>query len=141
METNTYPLIAPGLIDSRLKLRLMLLLVEEHEIDMLAGNLSLRLFETHWSIETAIEGLCHARLIRTADEHGTRTYCLNLEPDTYYQLTHLAADYDDPQQRDSIYGMIGAAQRERQYVEALERHDQLLERTVGYQYRFEGLIV
>ncbi|HEY3230358.1 MAG TPA: hypothetical protein VGJ87_14145 [Roseiflexaceae bacterium] len=115
METNCTILIVPGLVDSPLKLHLLLLFYRHPRLSCAAGNLSEWLRECPWEIEEAAEALADAGFLARAEQHGRIQYRLEPSREWWTLLECLATCYDDPLRRDDIYARVRAADRERQF--------------------------
>ncbi|HEX9373753.1 MAG TPA: hypothetical protein VF897_22260 [Roseiflexaceae bacterium] len=115
METNYTQLIAPGLLDSQLKLHLLLLFCRHPRLTATAAALSERLRESPWAIEDALEGLASAGTLARVTDHGRIAYRLAPNDERRSLLECLAADYDDPLRRDRIYDLVRVADQERRF--------------------------
>src|SRR5262245_5381644 len=115
METNCNKLIAPGLIDSALKLRLLLLFHQHHRLWGGLRRWSEWLCEGPWAIEEALKSMAEAGfLIKMADQQGMS---YQLDDHTQPLVQQLVVCYDDPQRRDDIYTQVREASWERQFRE------------------------
>ena len=115
METSCTHLIAPGLVDSPLKLHLLLLFYRDPRLSSTAGSLSEWLRECPWVIEAAAEALADAGFLARVAQRGCIQYRLEPSRERWTLLECLATCYDDPLRRDDVYVRVHAADRERQF--------------------------
>jgi hypothetical protein len=115
MDTSCKSLIAPGLIDSPLKLQLFLLFHRHPRLCGEARRLTEWLHESPWAIEESLNALAAIGLIARIDQQGRVLYRLEVNTALWSQLNRLASCYDDPLQRDIIYALVREADRERQF--------------------------
>ena len=115
MDASCADLIVPGLIDSPLKLQLFLVFYRHPQLCGEARCLTEWLHESPWEIDEALSELAAAGLIARIERQGR--VCYRLEPDTalWPRLKRLVTCYDDPLQRDEIYALVRAADREQQF--------------------------
>src|SRR5215470_15065734 len=102
MDASCEHLIVPGLIDSPLKLQLVLLFCRHPHLRSDAGCLTNWLRESPWALEEALDALARAGILAHIEQLGRTLYHLELSTDTWPQLARLALCYDDPLQRDEI---------------------------------------
>jgi hypothetical protein len=124
VETGFNALVRPSLVDSALKLHLLLLFHEQRGLQCGVPRLSVWLGEDPWAMTTALEELAEAGfLARSAGAAGTE-YRLAPPPERCRLLEQLAACFDDPQRRDIVYTLLRAAEEERRFQEWLtaEQH-------------------
>lgn len=116
MERACTHLIVPGLIDTSLKLRLMLLLYEHPRWLGTAANLSEWLRESPWAVEEAVEALADTGLLGRCNPHGGAIrYRLEPARDQWRFLQQLVSCFADPLARDTIYQQVRTADAERQF--------------------------
>ena len=128
MSTSCKSLIVPGLIDSPLKLQLVLLFYRHPRLCGEARRLTDWLRESPWAIEEALDALVGTNLLARIEPQGRILY--RLEPDIALlaQLEWLVICYDDPLQRDEIYALVREADRERQFrADIAEAEQQMLQ--------------
>jgi hypothetical protein len=126
MKAEWKQLIAPGLIDSALKLRMLLLFSCRPRLSSGIRHLSEWLCECPWAIEEALDGLVDAGFLTHIDDPRGPYY--RLEPCLEYEalLRQLLACYDHPQQRDEIYVLVRAARQEQQFRDWLAQEQSAL---------------
>ena len=115
METSCTNVIAPGLVDSPLKLHLLLLFYRNPRLSSTAERLSEWLRECPWGIEAAVEALADAGFLARVAQRGRLQYRLEPSGEWWTLLERLATYYDDPLRRDDVYVRVRAADRERQF--------------------------
>jgi hypothetical protein len=115
MEASCKNLIAPGLVDSPLKLQLLLLFYRHPRLCGEARYLTDWLHESPWEIEEALEALAKTGLIARIEQQGRILYRLELHTALWPRLDRLAICFDDPLRRDEIYRLVREADRERQF--------------------------
>jgi hypothetical protein len=113
MDASCKSLIVQGLVDSPLKLQLLLLFYRHPRLCSEARRLIDWLHESPWAIEAALEALAMAGLIARSEEQGRIKYRLELNTALGQRLDRLAICYDDPLRRDEIYMLVREADRER----------------------------
>jgi hypothetical protein len=120
MERSCLNLVTLGLIDSPLKLHLMLLLYRNPSWVGAAVRLSEWLHESPWSVEEALEGLGDAGLLSRDDARGVIYYRLAHGHEHWAFLERLVSCYEDPLQRDKVYQQVRIADRERLFRACLQ---------------------
>jgi hypothetical protein len=115
MDAICKGLIVPGLVDSPLKLQLLLLFYRHPRLCGEARRLTDWLHESPWEIEAALDALAMAGLIARIEQPGRTLYRLELNTTLWPRLDRLAICYDDPLRRDDIYRRVRMADRERQF--------------------------
>ena len=114
--TNSYEqLIAPRVLDSRLKLHLVLQFLIHSQLVTTAAMLSERLRENPWAVAEALEELAEQQLLTRAMNQGKLIYRVGSNLMYRARLARLAEDFDDPHQRDRIHALVQAAHGERQF--------------------------
>ena len=114
VERSCTNLIAPGLIDTTLKLQLMLLFYRHPRWDGTVARLSEWLCENPWAVQEAVDGLVEANLLgRAAVRPATPHYQLEQSGDHWAALEQLVRCFDDPLKRDEIYTLVRSADQER----------------------------
>ena len=116
MNASYDHLLAPNLLDSRLKLHLLLHYWMHPALSITAAALSERLRENPWAVAEALNELADAGLLaRRATGCGT-AFQLGVLHEHYMALHLLVETFNDPLLRDLIYTGVHNAQRERQYT-------------------------
>ena len=115
MKTSYRGLLVPGLIDSALKLHLLLLFYRHPRLCGEVGGLSEWLHEAPWTVEAALEALAQVGVLAWIADGEHIQYRLELSLDHWVLLERLVTDYDDPQQRDKIHALIRAADQEQRF--------------------------
>jgi hypothetical protein len=116
MDGSCTTLIAPGLIDTKLKLRLMLLFYEHPRWSGTLAQLNEWLRESPWAIHDAVEALVDAGLLGCMlARPDTTIYRLELTSEQWAFLNQLAHCFADPLRRDDIYRQVRSADAERQF--------------------------
>ncbi|MEN9939119.1 MAG: hypothetical protein RLZZ387_5698 [Chloroflexota bacterium] len=136
METTCTKLIAPGLIDSNLKLRVLLVFCRHPQLRAGVQGLGQRLPGNPWALEEALVALAEGGVLERAWAHGHWEYSLSLRGDVRLPLESLAACFDDPHRRDDIYALVRSAEQEQHYRSAGEKW-----RVVGSGDGYEPLVV
>ncbi|HET9221942.1 MAG TPA: hypothetical protein VFO07_05525 [Roseiflexaceae bacterium] len=115
MDASCKRLIVPGLVDSPLKLQLLLMFYRHPRLCGEAGCLNDWLHASPWAIEEALDALAETDLLVRIEQHGRILY--RLEQNTWLSpwLHALAHCYDDPLRRDQVYTLVREADRERQF--------------------------
>jgi hypothetical protein len=108
-------LIAPGLIDSALKLRVLLLFSTRPRLSSGIRHLSEWLCECPWAIEEALDGLVEAGFLAHIDDPGGSHYRLEPRLEHKTPLNQLLSSYDHPLQRDEIYALVRVANEEQRF--------------------------
>jgi hypothetical protein len=115
MDTSCKYLIAPGLVDSPLKLQLVLLFYRHPRWCGDAQAVSEWMHESPWQIEEALDGLVSVGLLNCVEESGRALYHLMPSFEHWALLVQFVHCYDDPLRREDIYTSVRAADRERQF--------------------------
>src|SRR5262245_4123878 len=115
MDASCKSLITPGLIDSPLKLQLLLLFYRHPRLYGEARGLIDWLHESPWAIEEALEALAAAGFIARTEQIGHIMYRMELNTALWSRLDRLAICYDDPLLRDELHSLVREADRERQF--------------------------
>jgi hypothetical protein len=115
MDASCKRLIVPGLVDSPLKLQLLLLFYRHPRLCGEARCLNDWLHESPWAIEEALDALAETDLLDRIEQHGRVLYCLERNTSLWPWLNALARCYDDPLRRDDVYALVREADRERQF--------------------------
>src|SRR5262245_9726108 len=115
MDASCASLIAPGLIDSPLKLQLFLLFYRHPRLCGEARRLTDWLHESPWAIEEALEALAAIGLIARVEQQERTLYRLELNTALWPRLDRLVICYDDPLRREDVYRLVREADRERQF--------------------------
>ncbi len=121
MGASSDQLIAPGLVDSALKLRVLLLFSRYPRWCDGTANLSGWLGEDdRWALDQVLEALANAGFLGRIEQQGRSLYHLAPCPWRWGLLERLAIDYDNPQRRASINARVrAAAQARRSQSEAV----------------------
>lgn len=133
MNAEYEQLIVPRMIDSRLKLQLLMQFFNHPGQSSTAAALSERIHEAPWEMSDALEGLAACGLLSYTVLGGPACYRLGTQPNLRRQLEHLADAFNDPLLRDEIYSRVREAQRESQFSTCLNTH----QRAVGHT----GLVI
>ncbi|HEX9372216.1 MAG TPA: hypothetical protein VF897_14470 [Roseiflexaceae bacterium] len=115
MEPSCHSLITPGLIDSSLKLRLVLLFYRHPCWSGSSGSLSEWLCESPWALGEALESLVEVGFLLKAGVQGDTHYRLDPGRQHWSAVDLLVSCFEDPLKRDHIYRLIRAADQERQF--------------------------
>jgi len=119
MNHSYEQLIAPQLVDTRLKLHLMLQFLNHPQLVTSAGALSERLRENPWAVAEALEQLANNHLLAASIQLGTPFYRLGSDLLYSARLERLLDAFNDPHQRDRIHSLVADADREREYYAML----------------------
>jgi hypothetical protein len=112
MELYYQRFITAGMVDSTLKLRLLLIFYRQPRLCGTVRRFSEWLCEGSWAIEEALESLVERGfLAQVADQHGPR-YHLAAPGDHLAFLQWLASCDDDPYRHADVYAMVRAAEQE-----------------------------
>lgn len=123
MKTTSTQLIAPGLIDSRLKLHIIMLFCHHRRLCVNVGHVREWLCELPWEIDSALQELADHDLLERFEQHGQPHYCRAVHRAHQALLDQLAAWYDDPHERDELVALVRHASHERQFrAMLLEEH-------------------
>ena len=114
MERSCAGLIAPGLIDSALKLQVILLFYRHPRWSGDAAQLSEWLHEIPWALADALEALAEAGLLGRIGAQGATGYRLEPRPEHLDVLKQLVSTFEDPLTRDNVYYLVRDAEQERQ---------------------------
>lgn len=118
MEQRHSEILSAGLVDSRLKLHVVLLFAQHPQLCSGLGRLHDWLRESPWDLEDTLEALADTGFLVRVDR-GERHYRLMLSPERQMLLRQLITEYDNPLQRDMIYALVRRAEQERLFQEAL----------------------
>jgi len=114
MGVSSEQLFAPGLVDSALKLRALLLFFRYPRWCDGPANLSGWLGEDDRGVlDQALESLVKAGFLGRVEQQGRIMYRLAPCPDRRLLLERLAIACDDPQRRDGISTWVRAAEQAR----------------------------
>ena len=119
METTCTTLIGPGLIDSIIKLRVLLVFLWHPVLRGGAASLGQRLPGDHRALEEALDALTDAGLLERRRAGGHCEYELARREELRRQLDQFATCFDDPQRRDEFFALVRAAEQERTFRDAL----------------------
>ena len=112
MGASTEQLIAPGLVDSTLKLRVLLLFWRYPRWCDGPANLSGWLGEEdRRMLDLALESLAKAGFLGRIEQQGCIMYHLAPCPERQALLERLASACDDPQRRDGVGAQVRAAEQ------------------------------
>ena len=115
MNTSYEQLIAPRLLDSQLKLHLVLQFLIHPQLTTTASTLSERLRENPWAVSEALSELAEQRLITSTTQQGRPIFRRGQDALHHARLAQLLDAFDDPQKRDHIHALVRVAHDERQY--------------------------
>jgi hypothetical protein len=115
METSCKSLITPGLIDSALKLQLILLFHRHPHYCGDSWTVSEWLRDNPWAIEEALEALAEAGFLGRGLASGHTKYQIELSLGHWDAVKKLVACYEDPLRREQIYSLVHLADRERRF--------------------------
>lgn len=116
MNASYDHLLVPHLLDSRLKLHLLLHYWIHPTLALSAGALSERLRENPWALADALNELADAGLLaRRATDDGI-AFQLGVQHEHRLALHLLVETFNDPLLRDLIYTGVHNACRERQFA-------------------------
>jgi hypothetical protein len=115
MDAICKSLIVPGLVDSLLKLHVLLMFYRHPRLCGEARCLNNWLHASPWAIEEALDVLAGTGLLARIEQPGRTLYRLELNTALWPRLDRLASCYDDPLRRDEIYALVREADRERQF--------------------------
>lgn len=114
MEAACCDLIVPGLIDSSLKLHVLLVFARHKQLCGGVSRLNHWLHRPPWDVEEALEELVGGGLLRRLTDESETSYCLDLPTHYAAQLTQLLLWYDDPFQREEIHKQVRIVHQELQ---------------------------
>jgi hypothetical protein len=115
MKMSYNDLLAPGLIDSALKLQILLLFSRNPGLCGEMWSLSEWLREAPWDVEAALAALATVGVLVPIADGEHFQYRLDLGLEHLVLLERLVTAFDDPQQRDQIHTLIRAADQERRF--------------------------
>jgi hypothetical protein len=115
MKTSYRGLITAGLVDSTLKLRLLLLFYRQPRLCGTAGGLSQRLCESPWAVEEALEALTERGFLSLGAGEDGRSYRLVAQPAHQAFLQWLVICDNEPYRHDDIYALVRAVEQERRF--------------------------
>jgi hypothetical protein len=115
MNASYEQLLAPRLLDSRLKLHLILQFLIHPQLVTTAAALSERLRENPWAIADALAELAECQMLTCNTQQGKLVYRLSADLLHRSRLERLFEDFNDPLKRDQIHAHVHEANRERQY--------------------------
>src|SRR6185295_9503404 len=96
MNATCKMLIAPGLIDSWLKLQLLLLFQRQPHLCGEARHLTDWFRESPWAIAEALDALVEAAFLDRVEQQACTLYRLEASVENRMRLDCLALEYDDP---------------------------------------------
>src|SRR6266511_6214078 len=115
MGVSSEQLIAPGLVDSALKLRVLLLFFRYPRWCDGTANLSGWLGEDdRWVLDQALESLAKSGFLRRVEQQGRIMYHLAPFSECRVLRERLAIACDDPQRRDGVGARVRAAEQAQQ---------------------------
>lgn len=129
MNTSYEQLIAPRLLDSPLKLHIVLQFLIHAQLATSAATLSDRLRENPWAVAEALAELAEQNLLASGVSQGKLIYRLGSDILHLARLALLLEDFNDPLKRDQIHALVRSANRERKFQSWLDGE----ERAVGQQ--------
>ena len=118
MEQRHPEILRVGLVDSRLKLHVLLLFAQHPQLCSGMRRLHEWLCESPWDLEEALEALADAGFLARV-ERGECYYQLTLSPERQLLLEQLIIEYDNPLRREAIYTLVHRAEQEREFQKAL----------------------
>ncbi|HMP43139.1 MAG TPA: hypothetical protein PKA05_22380 [Roseiflexaceae bacterium] len=118
MDATYHELIAPGLIDSPIKLKILLVYCRYPQLQVSAVRMRQWLSETPWELEESLQELTAAGLLRVTLQHEQAEYCFAPSPAMTHYVRALLLHFDDPEQRDAIYELVDIADTERRFLKA-----------------------
>ncbi len=114
--SSTYEhLLTPQLLDSRLKLHMVLQFLAYPQLTISSSGLSERLRESPWEIAEAFEELAACGLLQRIAGDGPAHYRLGVLIEHQELLNMLVEAFNDPFKRDQIYTRVREAQHERRF--------------------------
>jgi hypothetical protein len=124
MESGCDVVVRPGLVDTALKLHLLLIFNQQHGLRSGIPRLSAWLGEAPWAVTAALEELAEAGFLARCPGPAGPEYRLASQPERRRLLEQLAHCFDDPQRRDSVYTLLHAAEQEHRFQQwlASEQH-------------------
>lgn len=115
MNASYEQLLAPRLLDSRLKLHLILQFLIHPQLATTAAALSERLRENPWAVAEALAELAECQMLVCSAQQGKLDYRLSADLLHQTRLERLFEAFNDPSKRDQIHAHVHEANRERQY--------------------------
>jgi hypothetical protein len=115
MDTSCKQLIAPGFLDSWLKVQLVLLFYRHPHWCGDTQAVSEWLHESPWQIKEALDDLVSAGLLNRINQSGHALYHLEPNFEWWAMLVQFIHCYDDPLRREDIYASVRAADREQKF--------------------------
>jgi len=119
METTCKRLLTPGLIDTPLKLQLLLLFYRNPRYCGDARSLSEWLHEGPWAVKESLDALSESGFLGCVESGSGTAYRLEPSLEHWGTLEQLVTYYDDPLRRDQIYELLHQADHERQFRASL----------------------
>jgi hypothetical protein len=111
-------LIGPGLLDSIMKLRVVLVFSRHPMLRAGVAGLGQRLPGNHWALEEALDALAEAGIVERRRVGAQWEYALASQDEVRRQVRQLAARFDDPHGREEIYRSVREAEQERRFRDA-----------------------
>jgi hypothetical protein len=111
-------LIGPGLLDSIMKLRVVLVFSRHPMLRAGVAGLGQRLPGNHWALEEALDALAEAGIVERRCVGAQWEYALASQDEVRRQVRQLAARFDDPHGREEIYRSVREAEQERRFRDA-----------------------
>jgi hypothetical protein len=132
MDATYHELIAPGSIDSPLKLKIALVFCRYPELRADAQRMHQWLHEIPWALEEALAELADCGLLaRSYNEQAE--YRLDPHAERTHHLHCLTRQFDDPHQREVIYALIAEADSERRFLKAIQGRQVAVGQFEGYE--------
>ena len=131
MTTSYEQLIAPQLVDSQLKLHLVLQFLIHPQLATTASTLSERLRENPWAVSEALSELAEQRLLTSTTQQGRPIFRRGPGAQHHARLAQLLEAFDDPQKRDRIHALVRVAHDERQYCACLTYDERAVGQTMS----------
>lgn len=115
MEAVWTKLIAPGMIDTSLKLQLLLRFYQHTRLCSDVLSISEWLREPPWEVGEALDALAGIGFLTRIEGPRSTHYRLDPSLEVWEVLEQLARAYDDPLQRDAIHTALRHANDERRF--------------------------
>lgn len=115
MDASYDELIAPHLLNSRLKLHLLLHYLAHSRLCISAAALSERLRENPWDVAEALNEMAEMGLLVRCNNDGPARYTLTEEQEHSYLLQQLVEAFNDPLAREHLYARVRDIHRDRQF--------------------------